>query len=406
MKPSNPLDWDVLRDDVARGERSAAPWDDELRGARARFIGTVQQDPKRRTNRRPFAWVGVIALAASVALGIFGWQRYRSSTPITFDTGSEHTAGRVGAVLSAVESEPLPIHFSDGTIVSMAVSTQARITETSSHGATIVLEDGSISLAVVHRPASSWHVAAGPFTVLVTGTKFDVHWSASDGTLAVDLHEGAVTVLGPTLGEGGRRVLPGESLRVAIAVAVGAPPPVATTGEPVAAPPTRDDEPKGPSDSASKSGDPPWKQLAENGRYVEALAAAESEGFDAVLRRSTPADLRLLGDAARLAGSPRRAEQALRAVRTRAAGTHDAAMAAFSLGRLSVGSNYRAAARWFQTYLHEEPAGPLAREATGRLMEAQRASGDVAAARETASSYLAKYPAGPHAGLARNILNP
>jgi hypothetical protein len=407
MKPSKPLDWDVLREDVARGEQNAVPWDDELRRARERFASTVQQTSRRSVNRRMPALVAALALAASVALGIFGWQRYRSSVSITFDTGSERTAGRVGALLSAVESEPLPIHFSDGTIVSMSASTQARITETSSHGATIVLESGSLSLAVVHRQASSWHVAAGPFTVLVTGTKFDVRWSASEGTLALELHEGAVTVLGPTLGVSGRRVLPGESLRVAIAAAVGAGPQAATTGDPVATAPAPDDAPKAaPSDSANKRGDALWKQLAESGRYADALAAAESEGFDGVLGRASAGDLRLLGDAARLAGSPKRAEQALQMVRTRAVGTHEAAMAAYSLGLVAAGSNSRAAARWFQTYLREEPAGRLTREATGRLMEAQRASGDVAAARATASSYLARYPAGPHAGLARTILNP
>jgi hypothetical protein len=407
MKPSKPLDWDVLREDVARGEQNAVPWDDELRRARERFASTVQQTSRRSVSRRMPALVAAVALAASVALGIFGWHGYRSSASITFDTGSERTTGRVGALLSAVQSEPLPIHFSDGTIVSMSASTQARITETSSQGATIVLENGSLSLAVVHRQASSWHVAAGPFTVLVTGTKFDVRWSSAEGALALELHEGAVTVLGPTLGGGGRRVLPGESLRVAIAAAAGAAPPAVTTDDPAATPPTLDDAPKvAPSDSPSKRGDPLWKQLAENGRYQEALAAAESEGFEGVLGRASAADLRLLGDAARLAGSPKRAEQALQMARTRAAGTHEAAMAAFSLGRLAAGTNSRAAARWFQTYLREEPSGRLAREASGRLMEAQRASGDVAAARETASSYLAKYPAGPHAGLARTILNP
>ena len=77
----------------------------------------------------------------------------------------------------------------------------------------MVLEDGAISAAVVDRDASSWHVAAGPFTVLVTGTKFDVRWSPAEQALALDIHEGSVTVLGPSLGVLGRRVAPGESIR-------------------------------------------------------------------------------------------------------------------------------------------------------------------------------------------------
>ena len=81
-------------------------------------------------------------------------------------------------------------------------------------------------------------------------------------------------------------------------------------------------------------------------------------------------------------------------------------MAAFSLGRVAYDRrNYREAARWFQSYLREEPAGGVAREAAGRLIEVQDAAGDDAAAREAATAYLAKYPAGPRARLARTILN-
>jgi outer membrane protein assembly factor BamD (BamD/ComL family) len=82
-------------------------------------------------------------------------------------------------------------------------------------------------------------------------------------------------------------------------------------------------------------------------------------------------------------------------------------MSAFTLGRIEYDDhrNYRDAARWFQSYLREEPSGGLAREASGRLIEAQKAAGDIAAARESAGAYLAKYPAGPHTGLAHAVLN-
>jgi outer membrane protein assembly factor BamD (BamD/ComL family) len=82
-------------------------------------------------------------------------------------------------------------------------------------------------------------------------------------------------------------------------------------------------------------------------------------------------------------------------------------MSAFTLGRIEYDDrrNYQGAARWFQSYLREEPSGGLAREAAGRLIEAQNAAGDMAAARESANAYLRKYPAGPHAGLARTVLN-
>jgi hypothetical protein len=417
MKQSPPLNLDVLRNDITDVERSIADWDEGLREARARFLLTAKGQPLRPKARRfPAAWAAV-ALAASFVLGVFGWTIYRQRAAIRFDTGTEHAAGQVGALLSSPGSEPLPVQFSDGTSLSMAAATRARVTEISARGATVVLEEGSMSMAVVHRDATRWHVAAGPFTVLVTGTKFDVRWSKAEETLALDLHEGSVTVLGPSLGATGRRVLPGESLRVTVPpvgiVAPGQRPSVAAeppgaTREMATGQAAHGDGVKIGAGDIKGAGRGSWKQLALEGRYADALAAAEGEGFEATCRRASAADLLLLGDTARFAGSPRRAEQALELVRATPGATHEAAMSAFTLGRIEYDDrrNYQGAARWFQSYLREEPSGGLAREAAGRLIEAQRAAGDMAAARESANAYLRRYPAGPHASLARTVLNP
>jgi TolA-binding protein len=149
-----------------------------------------------------------------------------------------------------------------------------------------------------------------------------------------------------------------------------------------------------------------WKRLALDQQYTEALAAAEADGFDATCRAASAADLLLLGNSARFAGSPARAERAFRFARSRFAGTHEASMASFFLGRIAYDQrgNPGEAAHWFQSYLREEPAGGLAREAAGRLIEAERARGDSAATLAAAQSYLQKYPSGPHADLARGVL--
>jgi hypothetical protein len=427
MKPGSPLDLDLLRRDVADVEHGI-DWDDGLRGARARFLLAANGRPLRpKAGRFSFApWraggrsgslrsaarLGV-AFAATLALSVVVWGGFRPRAPIRFDTGTERAAGQVGVLLSSSGSGPLPIHFSDGTSLSMAAATLARVTEASSQGATVVLEEGSLSCAVVHRDASRWQVAAGPFTVLVTGTKFDVRWSAAEETLALDLHDGSVTVLGPSLGAMGRRVRAGESLRVSVpATATGAPtpgqPPTPPLGQTAASPTARGDGVRIGAGDTGGAGHSSWKQLAVEGRYADALAAAEGEGFEATCRHASAADLLLLGETARFAGDPARAEQALRLVRARPGAKHEAAMSAFNLGRIEYDDrrNYSAAARWFQSYLREDPAGGLAREAAGRLIEAQKAAGDMSAARESASVYLAKYPAGPHAGLARTVLNP
>jgi hypothetical protein len=71
------------------------------------------------------------------------------------------------------------------------------------------------------------------------------------------------------------------------------------------------------------------------------------------------------------------------------------------LGRASSGAE---AAAWFETYLREEPQGLLAREASGRLIESYRGAGNLGAAHGAASRYLARYPDGPHAAIARQAL--
>ena len=107
-----------------------------------------------RTARR-WPAVGAIALAASIALGVASWMHFGAQRALSFKTGAQHDSGQLGTLLSARPTEDLPIHFSDGTILSMASASRARVTETSSHGATVVLEEGSIKAAVVHRDAAA-----------------------------------------------------------------------------------------------------------------------------------------------------------------------------------------------------------------------------------------------------------
>jgi TolA-binding protein len=252
--------------------------------------------------------------------------------------------------------------------------------------------------------------------VLVTGTKFDVGWSAAEQTFTLALHEGSVQVVGPTLGAQGRRVSSGESLRVAVGGPSVPAASAATSSSANAEVGSADIAPGdavAPGDAAvlaPKNGKSvvlgSWRRLALEQHYVEALAAAEADGFDASCRAASASDLVLLGNSARFAGSPARAERAFRFARSRFAGTHEASMASFFLGRIAYDQrgNPSEAAHWFQSYLREEPAGGLAREAAGRLIEAERARGDSAATLAAAQSYLQKYPSGPHANLARSVL--
>ena len=144
-----------------------------------------------------------------------------------------------------------------------------------------------------------------------------------------------------------------------------------------------------------------WIKLEEKGDYDGAYAAALGVGLASVLRASSSDELLRLAQVARLSGHRDTERQALVTCRRRFPGTETSAIAAYELGRSSSPSE---ASSWFDTYLGEQPSGPLAREAWGRLVEARASAGDERGARDAAARYLARYPDGPHAPLARRVL--
>ncbi|HEY7370885.1 MAG TPA: FecR family protein [Polyangia bacterium] len=92
--------------------------------------------------------------------------------------------------------------FSDGTSIAMGTRTAARVQARTRAGATIRLERGRASFAVVHRPGARWNVEVGPFEIAVTGTEFDVHWSDDRDGFEVVMKAGTVVVRGSLTGAG------------------------------------------------------------------------------------------------------------------------------------------------------------------------------------------------------------
>src|SRR5215471_2546069 len=103
------------------------------------------------------------------------------------------------------------LRFSDGSEVKLNSGARARVTELKTHGARVLLESGRARVHVVHHDDTKWALDAGPFTVQVTGTEFDLSWASADELLDLHLHNGSVVVNGPfTLG--GVGVGPGQHL--------------------------------------------------------------------------------------------------------------------------------------------------------------------------------------------------
>ncbi len=399
---------------------------DDLRIVRERVLASVEARVAEPRWRRSV----VLVAAAAALVGAIVLLVMRLTPPkLEFTVGAMRSAGSVDQWLAA-GSKPLGVDFSDGTHVALAPAARARITAVEPTGATVAVETGHAEFAVVHRAHASWRVTLGPFAVHVTGTRFNVDWDPEAQVLVLKLVEGRVVVSGCVLGDG-RPVVAGETVRASCKerrVEITSAPPasasaaalapsasaavaeVAADALPLEGAPAGSAAPEAsaaPGERASAApAAPDWRKLARTGHYRQAYAAADADGFQGLCGRGSASDLLLLGDAARLSGKLAQAEHAYLTLRQRFGGGGTGAVAAFMLARIAFdqrGSPGQAA-RWLETYLAEAPGGALAREALGRLIEARRRSGNSGGAQQAARQYLARYPSGPHAELARRVI--
>lgn len=388
-----------------------------LSNARRRFLSETAAEERRRPRRAPRLALAsaVAALACVAALVLF----LRREPAISFTVGTSGAPGAVGQWVAPEAGAPLDLRFSEGTVVTMAPGARVRVTDTSAAGAGLLIERGAVRASVTHRSAgTAWSVRAGPFEVRVTGTTFDARWDPATETFELTMHDGSVIVSGPRL-PSSRPVVAGEQLVVSatrMELRAGAPAPPAACATPGAASPGGDEKTPAGAPSSSSAGDNPpapsastsapraeasWRALAAAGKHREAMEAAEAAGFSAEVARASSSELLTLSDTARFAGRPARAKEALLALRKRFGAR---GRSAFLLGKISADQlrSPGEAAMWFETYLQEEPGGPLAEQALGRLLELKKR--EPGAARLVAQRYLARYPTGSYAALARSLV--
>ncbi len=352
----------------------------------------------RRRSRK----IKIAALAASALLSAaLVLLLLPHGAPLEFAVGPLRTAG-VEKRWIATQKEPLPLYFSDGTEVEVKPSSRVRVTELTREGATLNLEAGKLSVHVVHQRGARWTVAAGPYTVRVVGTEFEVSWDGEREVFDLNVRQGAVKVEGPVL-LGDRTVSAAERLTLApnsgLRLSSSTAPPPAVT--PSTAPAIADL----PAPTAA-SAEPSWQALAKRGEHQKALEVVRRRGFDRLAPELGAEDLLSLADVARYGGEEARANKLLLSVRQRFPSSASAGVAAYTLGvTADRKGDLGGAARWFSTYLAEQPGGPLAREALGRLMEAESRLGQTAQAQTSAKKYLERYPQGPHRDVAKRLLS-
>lgn len=391
------------------GRRVAAAIEQSLAAAPAvsetcRLEGLRQLREERRTRRRMRTRRGALALLLAACLGV---ALLVITRPRDLSFTIDGVPAEAGRWVAAPADGEVRLAFSDGSTLALQPAGRARIAALRETGADVALEDGTLSVRVVHRERTSWRISAGPFDVHVIGTSFDASWSSAEESLTIDMSEGRVEVTGACL-DGARPIEGHESLRLSCRGVVAKPAAVtaALTSstamvEPASSLPAAASARRAAAPSGSLQLTPPgWRELSRKGEYESAFALAEREGAFGRVGSASLAELQELAELARLAGHADVARRLYLAVRDKAAGSDAAALAAFQIGRMSGGA---AAERWFRVYLAERPSGPLAAEAMGRVLEAEHHSGRPSA-RDTAQRYLSQFPNGAHAALARSII--
>jgi hypothetical protein len=293
------------------------------------------------------------------------------------------------------------------------------------HEGSVIVSGGPLAAGRPLRAGERLEVSAGaPTPPRAPGAAAPAPPHASDtlhGTGDVGLVEAPRPPPAVGLGAPARaqRRAPPTPRPVAVAVAERAPPgaagspsgsrapsgaiaraPLGAPAMPGGLPPERPAAPR----AAPPQATPDWRALVALGRYGEALDRLGADGARAVCAEGDAAAVLALADAARFAGRDALAERSLLAVRRRFPGSDAAARAGFLLARRRQDEGRLGdAAALFGEIARGAPAAGLAEEAAGRLIEIQLARGDRAAARREALAYLARFPAGPHAALARSL---
>ncbi len=292
------------------------------------------------------------------------------------------------------------VTFSDGSTVRVGKTALARFVSVSARGADIRVEDGHLAANIAHAPNTDWKFRAGPFEVKVIGTRFDLTWDAENEALFVVIAEGTVEISAPILARH-QWVRAGETFR---GWAKEKRMEIAATPPEKEAPASADTDASG---SRLENGLPNAPAASEPSVHLSVGPTPRTPPPSPPDCPETDAAAALASaDAQRRQGETETAATAYLALRRCFAGSREAALAAFDLGKTAFDDrgDYDAAAHWLETYLREQRGAGPAREALGRLMEAYVNGHHPESARGAAARYLAQYPHGPHAAFAHTVI--
>jgi len=302
--------------------------------------------------RRPSPALALgFALSCAAALLLFLVLRGRQAPAPMPIAGPLLTQG--GAPLSVLGG-PMPSSdaLSDGSRISLDAGSVLDVLENSSKSFVSVLRRGRGSFEVHPGGPRRWLIEAGLATIEVLGTGFTV--SRGAGSVEIRVRHGVVLVRSELIEDHVQRLTAGQRVLI----------------EAPHTPPIVEE-----------------KQVARAVPDPGAHPAPVAPSLDALLRQAD--DLRSKGDV-------RGAEASLRRALAEHAHEPQAALAAFTLGKLlaDVAGRPAAAVQAFRRCLDLSPPSALSEDALFRLSAAQRSAGDTGAASATAETYRARYPHG------------
>ena len=390
---------------------------DGPRGAQLDVEGGLDRLEQACVSRKPSPIRFVLPLVAAAAALCLIWLAWPQGS-LTMVATSAGPAPELGKWI--IPKEPTALRFSDGTAVTLAAGSRAKVTRLTAHGGLIRVERGQLVADVRSREQASWLFEAGPFAVEVVGTAFDLSWNPVSDTFLLVMREGIVKLRGPVVGEG-RTVAAPERVQINVGNGVlhSAQGTELAASSQESAGAQQDDGEQGSVDSGASGGMPStaavptvdkqddWKSRARAGEHVEAPKALRRAGVANVLGAEDAPTLLSIAQTARLGRDPALAAAALKALRRRFPKSVEAATASFLIGKTHHDrGRYAAAVTELRRYLGSAPGGAFAREARVLLILALHGAGDRASARAMARAYLAAHPNDAHTPRMQEIAKP